>query len=222
MTREVRIYEWMFIYLFNMNKRSSICCGGACHGTIPRHPLPRERLPAIPVPAPREMVETRHAVLPATVLRDTREQRPWTFDGCGVQTRDVTLATGDYAVPASCIRDPETGTYHPRFAVERKSCHDFLTALTRDRERFKSELQRAAGWQQPLTVVVEASWETILRNRGCMAWRDVHPNQVAGTVLAWIRHYNVAFRFTETRRRAELCAFLLLARHSLVRRLDGT
>lgn len=169
------------------------------------------------------MVETRHTgSLPATILRDTRERRPWAFDGCAVETRDVTLSTGDYAVPAYCTRDPETDTYHPQFAVERKSGHDFLHALTWDRERFKSELLRAAGWAQPLSVVVETSWETILRNRGCMTRRDVHPNQVAGTVSAWTHHFNVAFHFAETRRRAELCAFLLLARHRLVRRLDET
>ena len=169
------------------------------------------------------MVETRHAgPIPGTILRDTRERRPWTFDGCAVETRDVTLSTGDYAVPAHCTRDPETGTYHPRFAVERKSGHDLLTSLTRDRERFEAELRRAAEWPRPLTVVVETSWEGLLRNRGCMRWRDVHPNQVAGTVSAWASRYNVAFRFTETRRRAELCAFLLLVRHSLAERLDAT
>jgi ERCC4-type nuclease len=169
------------------------------------------------------MVETRHAgPIPGTILRDTRERRPWTFDGCAVETRDVTLATGDYAVPTHCARDPETGTYHPRFAVERKSGHDLLTSITRDRERFEAELRRAAEWPRPLAVVVETSWETLLRNRGCMRWRDVHPNQVAGTVSAWASRYNVAFRFTETRRRAELCAFLLLVRHSLAERLDAT
>jgi len=162
----------------------------------------------------------RPSVTPTTILRDTREQRPWTFAGCAVETCDVTLSTGDYAVPTDCIHDPEVDTYHPRFAVERKSGHDFLTALTWERDRFTSELRRAEGWSQPLAVVVETSWETLLRNRGCMAWRDVHPNQIVGTISAWTRHYNVAFHFTETRRRAELCAFLLLVRHSLMRRRD--
>lgn len=168
------------------------------------------------------MAETRQiGSLPTTILRDTREQCPWTFDGCAVETRDVTLSTGDYAVATHCDHDPERDTYRPRFAVERKSGHDFLTALTWERDRFTSELQRAAEWSRPLAVVVETSWGTLLRNRGCMAWRDIHPNQVVGTVSAWTRHYNVAFHFTETRRRAERCAFLLLARHSLVRQLDG-
>lgn len=167
------------------------------------------------------MVETRHTgSLPTTILRDTREQRPWTFDGCAVETRDVTLSTGDYAVATHCVRVPEMDAYHPEFAIERKSCHAFLNALTWDRDRFKSELQRAAEWTHPLSVVVETSWETLLREQGCMAWRDIHPNQIVGTLSAWTRHYNVVFRFTETRRRAELCAFLLLVRHGLIRQLD--
>ena len=165
------------------------------------------------------MDETRHNnAIPTTVLRDTREQRPWTFDGCAVETRDVTLSTGDYAVPTACTHDPESDTDHPQFAVERKSGHDFLTALTWERDRFSSELRRAAEWPHPLAVVVETSWETLLRNRGCMAWRDIHPNQIVGTLSTWTRHYNVVFRFVESRRRAELCAFLLLIRHSLRRR----
>ena len=167
------------------------------------------------------MSETRHASsIPTTVLRDNREQQPWTFDGCAVETRDVTLSTGDYAVPMYCTHDPEADTYHPRFAVERKSGHDFLTALTRERDRFTSELQRAAEWPQPLAVVVETSWQTLLCNRGCATWRDIHPNQIVGTLSAWTRHYNVTFRFAESRRRAELCAFLLLVRYNLLRRCD--
>lgn len=167
------------------------------------------------------MDEIHHgSSIPTVVLRDTREKHPWTFDECAVETRDVTLSTGDYAIPADCTHDPEADTYHPQFAVERKSGHDFLTSLTWDRDRFTSELQRAAEWSQPIAVVVEASWQTLLRNRGCMAWRDIHPNQVVGTISAWTRHYNVTFRFTESRRRAELCAVLLLVRHRLRRRLE--
>ena len=169
------------------------------------------------------MDEARYvSSIPTTVLRDTREQRPWTFEGCGVEARDVTLSTGDDAVPTDCTHDPEVDTYHPRFAVERKSGHDFLIALAWERERFTSELRRAAEWSRPLAVVVEMSWQTLLRNRGCMRRREIHPNQVVGTLSAWTRHYNVAFRFVESRRRAEPCAFLLLVRHNLLQRREQT
>ncbi|MFQ3293183.1 MAG: ERCC4-type nuclease [Natronomonas sp.] len=116
------------------------------------------------------MNETRHSsAIPTTVLRDAREQRPWTFDGCAVEARDLTLSTGDYAVLTDCTHDPDDDTYHPQLEVERKSGQDFLTALTWDRDRFRSELRRAAEWPQPLAVIVETSWETLLRNRGCMS-----------------------------------------------------
>ena len=169
------------------------------------------------------MVETRETdTIPTTVLRDTREQRPWTFDNLPVETQDVTISTGDYTIPPYCRHDSEFDTYHPRFAIERKSGQDFLTAITWERDRFEREIQRAAEWEQPLPVVVETSWQTLLRNRGCMARRDVHPAQVVGTVTAWSQHYNVSFHFVETRRRAQLCALLLLVRHSLIRRMDDS
>jgi ERCC4-type nuclease len=168
------------------------------------------------------MAETRKtSPIPTEILRDTREQRPWEFDSLSVETRDVTLSTGDYALPAHCRHDSDTDTYLPTFAVERKSGPDFLTTLTWERPRFKQEMRRAAQWTQPLDVVVETPWQTLLRNRGCMARRDIHPNQIAGTVTSWTNHYNVVFHFTETRRRAKLCAFLLLVRHSLVHWRDN-
>jgi predicted nucleic acid-binding protein len=41
-----------------------------------------------------------------------------------------------------------------------------------------------------------------------------------GALSAWTHHYNLAFYFAESRRRAELCAYLLLVRHSLQRRRE--
>lgn len=160
-------------------------------------------------------MDRKNRSLPTTILRDTREKRPWTFDGCEIETRDVTLSTGDYAVADHCSHDPACDTYHPTFAIERKSGHDFLNAITWERDRFKAELQRASDWPRPLSVVVETSWENILRGRGEIARREIHPNQIVGTLSTWSRQCNVIFRFTENRRRAELCGFLLLVRHSL-------
>lgn len=167
------------------------------------------------------MIETHHSdIYPQTILRDTREQRPWAFSDATVATQDVTLSTGDYAVPAHCTHSPKLDTYHPQFAVERKSGHDFLTALTWERDRFTAELQRSDDWSHPLAVVIETSWETLLRNQGCMANRDIHPNHIVGTVSAWVRYYNVEFYFTETRQHAQRCAFLLFIRHSLLQRYE--
>jgi hypothetical protein len=160
--------------------------------------------------------------IPTTVLRDTREQRPWTFDTLPVETRDVTLSQETTPSRDTVPTTRNSTRIGPHFAVERKSGHDFLTAITWERDRFERELQRAAEWSHPLPVVVETSWQTLLGNHGCMARQDIHPAQVVGTVTTWARHYNVAFHFVETRRRATLCAFLLLARYSLARRLADT
>jgi len=153
----------------------------------------------------------------ATILRDTREKRPWAFRPHPVETRDVTIATGDYTVTDCCARDSETGTYHPRFAIERKTGQDFLSAITWDRERFEAQLRRAKRWPEPLVVVVEKPWETFAEGRGPMSHRDVRPSQVTGTVSAWRRRYNVEFRFPGSRRASELYALCRLLR---ARRVD--
>lgn len=86
------------------------------------------------------MVEIRETgPAPTTIRRDARDQRPWTFTTVSVETRDATLSTGDYAIPAGCTHDPGANTYQPQLAIERKSRQDFLTALAWERERFISE-----------------------------------------------------------------------------------
>ncbi len=151
----------------------------------------------------------------ATILRDTREQRPWTFRPHPVSTRDVTLSTGDYTVAGSCSREPGTGTHYPRYAVERKTAGDFLTAVTHDRDRFRAELERASSWPAPLTVVVEEPWRTFADERGVVRRRGVTAEQVAGTVSAWSGRYNVEFRFLGSRRAGELYALCRLLRLEL-------
>jgi hypothetical protein len=149
------------------------------------------------------------------VLRDTRERKPWAFPTCPVETRDVTLSTGDYAVPAWCVHDECRDTYRPRFAVERKSGQDLLTSLTWERERFERELRRARDWPLGLAVVVEASWTDIVAGRGPVATRAVGLPQVVGTLAAWLDRYNVTAHFAGTRQRAQQFAWSLLVRSLL-------
>jgi ERCC4-type nuclease len=149
----------------------------------------------------------------ATVLRDTRERRPWNFGEFRVAVEDATLATGDYAILACCRHDSGRDTYHPRFAVERKTGSDFLASITADRDRFEAEIRRASAWPRPLCVVVEEPWETFAENRGIMARREIYPGQVAGTVSTWIDCYNVEFHFAGSRRLAK--------RYALCRLLSG-
>lgn len=151
----------------------------------------------------------------ATILRDRRERRPWEFGPYAVETRDVTLSTGDYTIAEWCVHDADTDTYHPSVAIERKTGHDFLNSITWERDRFESELRRARSWPRPLWVVVEESWETFAENRGLMHRRDIDPGQVAGTVSAWSGVHNVEFRFPGSRRAGQLYALCRLLRRKL-------
>jgi hypothetical protein len=56
-----------------------------------------------------------------TILVDNREQKPWLFEGYPVETRNVTLKTGDYTLEQFCEYDDANDTYIPNLAVERKA-----------------------------------------------------------------------------------------------------
>lgn len=91
---------------------------------------------------------------PPSIVIDTREQAPWTFDqdliverfGAAFPTQVATLDTGDYSVRG--LED--------RVRIERKSLEDFVRSVTIDRERFWRELGRLAAF--PVKgVVIEGS-----------------------------------------------------------------
>lgn len=130
-----------------------------------------------------------------TVLRDNREKKPYDFEGLPVEVEDVTLSTGDYALAELCDHDEENDTYHPTYAVERKSADDFLGSITSGRDRFLREIKRAGDWDEPLEVVIEASYTMFEQNIGPMSGRRIAPSQVIGTVDTWTEHYNVNFHF---------------------------
>lgn len=143
-----------------------------------------------------------------TILSDSREQKPFTFEGYPVETETVTLETGDYTLEDACDYDDRLDTYRPRFAVERKSPSDFLHSITHRREQFKAEIKRAADWDDPLRVVVEAPWQVFMnRYSDVLKYRKVYPNQIEGTVKTWERYYNVEFEFADSRTMAEQKAF---------------
>ena len=72
-----------------------------------------------------------------TFIRDTREQRGWTFDGARCETG--TLKTGDYSVKG----------LEETVAIERKSHADMYGTLNavRRRARFAAELERASHFK---------------------------------------------------------------------------
>jgi ERCC4-type nuclease len=138
-----------------------------------------------------------------TILRDTREQKPWEFDEFDVTLEDVTLKTGDYTLAEFCDVD-ENDTYHPVYAVERKSGSDFLQSIGKSRKRFEAEIKRAEDWSCPLKVIIEEPKEpSRYKDDYFMRFSDMSRSSILGTVDSWERYYNVKFVFAGNRGRAQ-------------------
>ena len=142
-----------------------------------------------------------------TILVDRREQKPWLFENYPVDTREVTLETGDYTIAELCEYNDEYDTCVPSLAVERKSGPDLLQSITHEHARFRREIVRAEDWDEPLQIYVEEPWGTFMNNRRFMDYRDVSPAQVNGIVTTMGRKYNADFNFYSDRQRAEQAAF---------------
>lgn len=135
------------------------------------------------------------------IIRDTREQVPFTFGSHDCEVQAGTLATGDYSLAG--LED--------RCAVERKSLDDLLGCLTGEgRERFERELARARGLDT-FAVVVEASFQDIAEGR----YRSrMKPHAALQSVLAFQVRYGCPFIWAGTRAGAEYATFHFL-RHYL-------
>jgi hypothetical protein len=145
------------------------------------------------------------------IIRDNRERKPWEFDNFDVTLHDETINTGDYTLAELCAHDPDKDTYFPRFAVERKAGSDFVSSISRDRERFQAEVKRASEWDSELVVLIEEPRRIFKRQNGFMTHNDITWSQISGTVDAWEKYYNVSFEYAGSRGRAQQRAFELLA-----------
>ena len=138
---------------------------------------------------------------PATIVIDTREQEPYSFDSRLAEAVRRALPAGDYSVEG----------LEERVAVERKSLDDFVSTVIHARQRFREELRKLAGYRAAC-VVVEASVADVLlqRYRG-----GAHPNAVVGNALSIILDFGVPVFFCGNRQAA--CQFVqayLLAAHA--------
>ena len=126
------------------------------------------------------------------VIVDSREQAPFTFRHekyAGTVAETGALDTGDYSL-AGLI---------DRVAVERKSLPDLVACLSRERERFERELQRAAALDA-FAVVVEASWADLAAGQ----YRSqLNPHSACQSVLAFTVRYRTPFIFAGSRAGAE-------------------
>ena len=138
---------------------------------------------------------------PATVIIDTREQEPYSFDPRLATAVGRALPAGDYSVDGleACV------------AVERKTLDDFVSTVIHSRERFRAELQKLAAYRAAC-VVVETGITDILQRR----YRgEAHPNAVLGNALSIILDYRIPVFFCTTRQAS--CQFVqayLLGAHA--------
>jgi DNA excision repair protein ERCC-4 len=132
-------------------------------------------------------------VEPVTLVIDTREQEPYSFDPSRAAAVRHALPAGDYSVQG----------YEQAVAVERKTMEDFVSTVIRSRRRFHRELRLLAGYEAAC-VVVEADLADVLRGR----YRsDAHPNALLGAVVSIVVDFGVPVYFCSSRQAA--CRFVL-------------
>lgn len=137
-----------------------------------------------------------------TIIRDTREKKPYGFGDYNVSTTDEPLKTGDYTVEG----------FEGAFVVERKTKSDFLQSITHERDRFEAEFERASELDHPMTVMVESP--RIHFERGYY-YPDVSSSSVIGTIDAWSDRYNAEFVFAADRKEGEKLTYLNLIERAL-------
>ena len=136
------------------------------------------------------------------VIRDTREQDGYSFEHeryAGTTVEAGTLSIGDYSLAG--LAD--------RVAVERKSLPDLVACLSRERERFEREMQRAAALDA-IAVVIEASWHDLA---GGQYRSQLNPHSACQSVLAFTARYRVPFLFAGTRSGAEYACWGFLRQY---------
>jgi DNA excision repair protein ERCC-4 len=80
---------------------------------------------------------------PMRIVVDTRDQRPWTFEGLGVSVIRKKLETGDYSVEG----------LERRVTIERKSIDDWVNTVLRNRKRFYRELERMRAFDFRCVII---------------------------------------------------------------------
>lgn len=139
------------------------------------------------------------------ILVDNREGKAFTFQGDryeNVEVQTGTLSTGDYSI---------AGLEH-RIAVERKSLPDLIGSISRGRDRFERELQRARGLDAFMVVVESPFSELVAGN-----YRSrMQPKAATQTIYSFMARYRCSFHFADNRVWAEYATYNFLrhyARH---------
>lgn len=135
-----------------------------------------------------------------SIIIDTREQAPYTFDAWEVTTTRAGLPTGDYSVAG----------FEDRVGIERKSLDDLISCLMGDnRQRFERELARGRVYEL-FAVVVEADLTDLARGR---YQSQMKPEACLQSVTTFFVRYGVPFMFCGNRAGAEYMTYSLLAKY---------
>ncbi len=124
----------------------------------------------------------------ATIVIDSREQEPYSFDPRLAGAVRRALKAGDYSI----------GGLEDQVAVERKTLDDFVSTVIHRRRRFREELRKLSQYRAAC-VVVEAALLDVLskRYRG-----EARPAAVVGSTLSILLDYGVPVVFCGNRQAA--------------------
>ena len=133
-----------------------------------------------------------------TVLIDTREQKPYSFD---YDSEKATLKTADYSMVG----------FEDLVAIERKSKADIFGSLTRggnNRERFINEIERLSQFKYGV-LVIEADLPSLWKgSRFC----KYHPSSLIADLIMIMQDYGVPVMFLSNRTQAKYWVQKYLAR----------
>jgi len=130
-------------------------------------------------------------IAPFTVVIDSREQLPFTFQNVRIDRRKAfvltqihALHTGDYSI-VGC---------EDKICVERKSLEDLYQTLGKGRERFIRELERMQDFERSL-IVIEASYQEIAdpTKKDLLFRSKMHPNSVLGSINKWSKQFQKTY-----------------------------
>lgn len=149
-----------------------------------------------------EVFEAKTMLDGMNILVDNREQpskrAEQRYKAFGVPYERVTLSYGDYCynavLPNGTPLYDTSKTLTPLCVVERKMNLDELAqCMTRGRERFKREFERAKDAGAKVFLVVEnATWENLLNGK----YRTkMAPAAFEGSLMAWIVRYDIGLIF---------------------------
>lgn len=155
-------------------------------------------------------------VAPFTILIDSREGLPYTFEGIRanadqghalvhVPTMRTGLPAGDYGLLG-----------YPQIRLERKSREDLYASVVR-RANFEGRLERMSELAYG-AVIVEAERMDLIRNPP--AFTKYSPRALSRTLIAWDMRFPVKWHFMPGREAAEILTYRLIERFWLDRQVE--